>query len=103
MVSDEEMVVIEIGASRKLAKLMDLSETGTLVYLLDESILTIDQDCTLSLYNLGRVFSLTAKTARQTGRLAAFRFTPFDSDPSGNLQSKLIRMEVEWTRLQSLI
>lgn len=103
MVSDEEMVVIEMGEVRKLAKLMDLSESGTLVYLLDESNLAADAECMLLLYNQGDVFSVTAKMLRQKGRLAAFRFTPVGSTPSTSLQSKLIRMEVEWNRLQSLI
>jgi hypothetical protein len=34
MVSDEEMIVIEMGEQRHLAKMMDLSDNGTLVYLL---------------------------------------------------------------------
>jgi hypothetical protein len=31
MVSDEEMVVVDCGESRYLAKMMDLSDSGTLV------------------------------------------------------------------------
>jgi hypothetical protein len=37
------------------------------------------------------------------GRLVAFRFRGIDYGTSANLQAKLIRMEVEWVRLQGLL
>jgi hypothetical protein len=105
MVSDEEMVVIEAGEKRSLAKMMDLSDSGTLVYLLAESDETIPANtlCRLSLYHSGKVFTASATVARTNGRLVAFRFKSLDYGTSANLQAKLIRMEVEWTRLQGLL
>jgi hypothetical protein len=105
MVSDEEMVVIEIGDRRYLAKMMDLSDSGTLVYLLadDEPLIPADTLAQLSLYHSGKVFTASATVARTIGRLVAFRFRGIDYGTSANLQAKLIRMEVEWTRLQGLL
>jgi hypothetical protein len=105
MVSDEEMVVIECGASRYLAKMMDLSDGGTLVYLLADLHETIPLDtlCSLSLYYNGRIFTASATVARTNGRLVAFRFRGIDRGTAANLQAKLIRMEVEWLRLQGLL
>jgi hypothetical protein len=105
MVSDEEMVVIECGASRYLAKMMDLSDGGTLVYLLADTEETIpfDTRCRLSLYHNGKVFTASATVARTNGRLLAFRFRGLDHGTSATLQAKLIRMEVEWLRLQGLL
>ena len=105
MVSDEEMVVIEVGEQRYLAKMMDLSDSGTLLYLLADKEEAIPSDtlCQLSLYHSGKVFAVSAVVARSNGRLVAFRFRGIDYGTSANLQAKLIRMEVEWTRLQALL
>ena len=104
MVTDEEMVVVECDGRHVLAKMMDLSETGTLLYLLLDSGVDpgISGQCELSLYHEGNVFNLTALLARQTGRLIGFQFLPGAED-SPHLQAKLIRMEVEWNRLRSLV
>jgi hypothetical protein len=105
MVSDEEMVVVEVGEQRLLAKMMDLSDSGTLLYLLadNESPISAETVCRLSLYHSGKVFTVSATVARTNGRLLAFRFHKVDYGTSANLQAKLIRMEVEWTRLQALL
>jgi hypothetical protein len=105
MVSDEEMVVVECGESRYLAKMMDLSDSGTLVYLLADTDVSIPFDtlCRLSLYHNGKILTTSATVARTNGRLVAFRFRGIDYGTSANLQAKLIRMEVEWIRLQGLL
>ena len=105
MVSDEEMVVVEWAQKRWLAKMMDLSDSGTLVYLLsdNEDAVPADTLCELSLYHSGKVFTVSATVARANGRLLAFRFRAVDYGTSANLQAKLIRMEVEWTRLHALL
>ena len=104
MVTDEEMVVIESDGRHILAKLMDLSETGTLVYYLMESDAPPEMgaQCTLSLYHHGTVFAMPAVVARRMSRLIAFHFTAPPEDLSF-LQAKLIRMEVEWNRLRLLV
>ena len=104
MVTDEEMVVVESGGRHALAKMMDLSETGTLVYILLDSDVDLEMSghCELSLYHQGKVFSVVAVVARKSGRLIAFHFLPGAED-SSYLQAKLIRMEVEWNRLKSLV
>jgi hypothetical protein len=104
MVSDEEMVVIDSGSRRFLSKMMDLSDGGSLVYLLteDEAGPAADLPCELSLYHRGDVFSVTARIVRANGRLLAFQFTDVPDATKPQLQAKLIRMEVEWNRLQQL-
>jgi hypothetical protein len=97
-VSDEEVIVVhQEGRKNVLAKMMDLSEVGTLVYLLEETdIATAAQ---LSLYHQGRVFKVPANATRKNGRLIAFEFADPPVDVVREIQSKLIRMEVEWMRL----
>jgi hypothetical protein len=105
MVSDEEMVVIHVEGKRILAKVIDLSDSGTLVYSLEELRDTLENNSLyrLSLYHQGKIFTVAATMARATGRLVAFRFRIIDPDASADLQAKLIRMEVEWSRIQRLI
>jgi len=100
-VSDEEVVLVQNpGREPLLAKLMDLSEVGALVYLLaDENAPDAGLTCTLSLYHQGKVFEVPATVARKSSRLIAFDFAAVPADASIQVQSKLIRMEIEWMRL----
>jgi hypothetical protein len=97
-VSDEEVIVIQQeGRKNILAKMMDLSEVGTLAYLLDESDLSGSAE--LSIYHTGKVFRVPAAIARKNGRLVAFEFANPPVESIREIQSKLIHMEVEWMRL----
>jgi len=97
-VADEEVVVIQRkGAKNLLAKMMDLSEVGVLVYLL------ADADpagaATLAIYHQGKIFEVPGTVVRKSGRLVAFDFASPSEDAQREIQSKLIRMEVAWERL----
>ena len=103
MVTDEEMVVVGCGSRQFLAKMMDLSDTGTLTYMLDaDADPKTGAQCVLSLWHQGNVFAIDAVVARRSGRLVGFQFLP-GCENSPFLQVKLIRMEVEWNRLKSLV
>lgn len=97
-VSDEEVVVVD---GQVLAKMMDLSEVGTLVYLIEENDLpgATGSSCVLSIYHQGNVVEAPASIARKIGRLIAFNFANLSPDSLREIQSKLIRMEIEWMRL----
>lgn len=100
-VSDEEVVVIhQAGRDNVLAKMMDLSDVGTLVYLLADD--DIAGSATLSIFHMGKVFAVPANAVRKMGRLVAFDFTDPSSDVQREIQTKLIRMEVEWIRLSRM-
>jgi len=97
-VSDEEVVVLhQQGKDNILAKMMDLSEVGTLVYLLSDD--DPGASVTLSIFHQGKVVAVPATVIRKNGRLIALDFTNPSLEASRELQSKLIRMEVEWMRL----
>ena len=97
-VSDEEVIVIhQEGRKNVLAKMMDLSEVGTLAYLLDDSDMSGSVE--LSVYHKGKVFRVPAGVIRKNGRLVAFEFTNPSIESTRELQSKLIQMEVDWMRL----
>ena len=97
-VSDEEVVVIhQKGRDNILAKMMDLSEAGSLVYMLADD--DPGASVTLSIFHQGKVFAVPADAVRKAGRLIAFEFKDPPTEALREIQSKLIRMEVEWTRL----
>jgi hypothetical protein len=97
-VSDEEMVVIQQdGQASVLAKLMDLSEVGALLYILRDG--DADGSVSLSIFHQGKVFEVPANVTRKNGRLLAFEFVSPSTEAMREIQSKLIRMEVEWMRL----
>ena|SRR5579884_2865506 len=97
-VSDEEVVVVhQAGGPNVLAKLLDLSEHGTLLYLLEDA--NPSGSVALSIYHQGNVFQVRASAIRVNNRLAAFEFTNLSAAELREIQAKLIRMEVEWMRI----
>jgi hypothetical protein len=101
-VSDEEVVVIRPeGMSPLLSKMIDLSETGTLVYVLGDGDVSLDIGSLskLAIYHQGKVFDVSATIARKDGRMVAFHFANPSADVLRDVQGKLIRMEIEWMRL----
>ena len=97
-VSDEEVIVIhQDGRKNLLAKMMDLSEVGTLAFLLEDS--DVSGSAELSVYHKGKVVRLPAGVIRKNGRLVAFEFAKPSVESTRELQSKLIQMEVEWMRI----
>ena len=101
-VSDEEVVVIRSdGSVPALAKMMDLSETGTLVYLLPDGEVAggIGSAYSLAVYHQGKVFEIPAIVARKDAHMIAFNFANPSAEVMRDVQGKLIRMEIEWMRL----
>lgn len=99
--SDEDVVVIDYGGRQSLGKMLDLSDGGTLVYFLSnaEDNLGKGAVCDLTLYHGGNAFAIGATVARAHGRLLAFQFGPIDPGSLPHLKAKLIRLEVDWRRL----
>jgi hypothetical protein len=100
--SDEDVVVIEHEGRQSLAKMLDLSDGGTLVYFLSgvEDTPAKGAVCELTLYHEGKVFVIGAKATRKHGRLLAFQFGPISPESLPHLQAKLIRLEVDRKRLK---
>ena len=97
-VSDEEVIVIHQEKRKNvLAKMIDLSEVGTLAYLLEDAALSGSVE--VSIYHQGKIVRVPATIARRNGRLTGFEFANPSLEAIREIQSKLIRMEVEWMRL----
>ena len=98
LVSEEEAVVIYSGnRGAALAKLMDLSDTGVLVYLLDGDI-EPSTEPNLSLFHKGKIFKIRSKLIRREHRLVGFEFV-YTSTTQNQIRTKLLHMERDWVRL----
>src|SRR5438045_2809102 len=88
LVSDEDVVVVQQdGQANAMAKMIDLSEVGTLVYLLGER--DPSGSVLLSIFHQGKVFEVPAKVIRKTGHLIAFEFVDPSPEATHEIQSKL--------------
>ena len=100
LVSGEETVLISIGRHSMIAKLLDFSEDGILVYLGEEfDVLTVGAPCTLTLYDEGKVFEAESKVARNSHRLIAFEFTNPASPVKSRLRAKITNTS-DWMRIK---
>ena len=94
------MVLIGIGSQSPLiAKLLDLSEDGTLVYLSEKSEIlhTVDTECTLTFYHDGAVFRVESKIARISRRLIGFEFVNPPSTVVKRVRAKIVQM-ADWVK-----
>ena len=102
VITEEEAVLVATGGdSPTLAKLIDFSELGTLVYLLvkTEFDLPIGDVFALTMYDRGKMFELPGRVVRKSGHLVGFEFADLADEGLRSIRAKLIRMEVEWLRL----
>lgn len=96
--SGEEVVLIGGCHRSMIAKMLDLSEDGTLVYLSDEPDLDkLDSACTLTFYHRGEVFEVQAKVARKSRGLIGFEFVNPPAAVVRRIRAKIGRM-ADWKR-----
>jgi hypothetical protein len=101
-VSGEEMVLISIGCHcPMIAKMLDLSDDGTLVYLSEKSDIldAMDTECTLTFYHHGEVFEVESRVARGSRRLIAFEFVNPPATVVKRIRAKIIQM-ADWMRVK---
>ena len=99
-VSEDDVVIIDIDNETMAAKLLDFSEGGLLAYLLKDSQIEIaGRMARISLHHEGKVFWMSARILRHTGRILGFEFVEMDDAAKLQVRAKLIRMDIEWTRV----
>ena len=101
LVPEEDVVLFSMnGQSHFMAKLLDLSRGGALIYTVDPCV-AADVQSRYKLYfqNRGAMFHLEAELVRRDTQLFAFRFvnvTPLDVV---EIRRKLARMEILAARM----
>jgi c-di-GMP-binding flagellar brake protein YcgR len=99
-VSEDDIVIINFDHQTMAAKLLDFSEGGLLAYLLKDQQTEIGgKSVRVSLHHEGKVFWVSSRVLRHTGRIVGFEFLEMDDATRLQVRAKLIRLDVEWTRL----
>jgi len=99
--SNEDIVILHIDGDQHLAKILDLSDGGVCVYLVEPDAPVQTEDTVLmSLYHQEKVEEIDVKVCRKTGQLVGLEFLKLSREASEHIRSKIIRLEVEWIRMK---
>ena len=99
--SNEDVVVLHVGDEQHLAKILDLSDGGTCVYLVEPGA-PVEQDDTMrmSLYHNQKIEDIEVKVSRKNGQVIGLEFQDLSGKAEEHVRAKIIRLEVEWMRLK---
>ena len=99
--SAPDVVVIHVGDEQHLVKILDLSDGGTCVYLVESNLpLNVDDTSTISLYHDGKIEDIRVRVCRKHGQVVGLEFVNISPEAQRQVRSKIIRLEVEWMRLK---
>jgi hypothetical protein len=101
LVSEEDIVLFNTnGQSHFVAKLLDLSRGGALIYTADPSV-AADPGCRYKLYfqSHGAMFHLEGTLIRKELQFFAFQFVDVTALDLAEIRSKLARMEILAARI----
>jgi hypothetical protein len=99
--SNEDVVVLHVGDEQHLAKILDLSDGGTCVYMVEPDA-PIEQDDVLrmSLYHNQKIEDIEVKASRKAGQAIGLEFQGLSDRAEEHVRAKIIRLEVEWMRMK---
>jgi hypothetical protein len=101
LVPEEDVVLFSMnGSSHFMAKLLDLSVGGTLIYTADPSM-TADVGGHYKLYfqSRGAMFHVESVLTRKKNRFFAFQFANLTALDTAEIRGKLARMEMMAARM----
>ena len=101
LVAEEDVVLFSMnGYSHFVAKLLDFSRSGALIYTADPSVsVEIGSRYKLYFQSRGAMFHLEAEAVRRDNQLLAFRFINVTSLDTREIRGKLARMEIMAVRM----
>ena len=91
---EEEPVFICAGEAQYSAKLVNMAPGGALISILDCDLRSeVGDVCQLFFSDGDRMFAVSGKVMRKSGRYAAFKFVDVTNDTARNIRYKISRME----------
>ena len=92
------MVILHGRDHGYLARILDLSDAGTCIYLMDPEVPVgaVGEITLLSLVHEGQAFEVVVRVVRKSGRLLGIEFLDPPAEVKSCLQAKLVRMEGSW-------
>ena len=99
--SNEDVVVLHIGNEQHLAKILDLSDGGMCVYMVEPGApIELDDTFRMSLYHNQKIEEIHVKTCRKAGQVIGLEFQDLSDAAEEHVSAKIIRLEVEWMRMK---
>ena len=99
--SNEDIVILHIDGDQHLAKILDLSDTGVSVYVVEpDAPLKTDDTFRMALYHKEKIEDIDVKVCRKTGHLVGLEFLNLSRAAAEHVRAKIIRLEVEWMRMK---
>jgi hypothetical protein len=94
LMPEEEPVVICADSAQYSAKLVNMAPGGALISILDCDLQSkVGDICQLFFSDGDRMFGVSGKVMRKSGRYAAFKFVAVTNDTARNIRYKISRME----------
>ena len=99
--SNEDVVVLHAADEQLLAKILDLSDGGTCVYLVEPGASIEHHDTIrMSLYHNQKIEDIDVKVSRKNGQVIGLEFQNLSDQAEAHVRAKIIRLEVEWMRMK---
>ena len=99
--SNEDVVMLHISGDQHLAKILDLSDGGTCVYMVEPNApVELDGAYRVSLYHKGKIQDIDVKVSRKNGQVIGLEFVDLSAAAAEHVSAKIIWLEVEWMRLK---
>lgn len=99
--SNEDVVVLHLDDDQHLAKILDLSDGGVSVYMVEPGApFSQDDTCRMSLYHQGKIQDIDVKVSRKNGQVIGLEFVNLSPAAQEHVRAKIIRLEVEWMRMK---
>jgi hypothetical protein len=102
--SNEDVVIIHLPNERHLAKILDLSDGGVCVYLVEpEAKIQTGDRFPLSVYHKEQVKDIEVQVCRRSGQVVGLEFCDLEDTATQLIRAKIIRLEVEMMRVRDTL
>ncbi len=100
--SNEDVVIFHVGDEQHLATILDLSDEGICVSLVEPGAL-IEPDDTLriSLYHNHEIKDIEVRVCRKAGQVIGLEFLRLSDQAEEHVRAKIIGLAVKWMRKRS--
>ena len=96
---NEDVVILNIGDTQRLAKILDISDGGVCVELVEPgATIELDDSFRMSLYHNQQITDIEVKVCRKTGAEIGLEFKGLSDQAEEQVRAKAIRLAVEWVR-----
>ena len=103
--SHEDIVVLHVGGQQHVAKILDLSDGGTFVHVVEPCRAPVEPDRTLemSLYHNHAIEIVEVKVCRMIWPAVGLEFQGLSDQADAHVQAKVLRLEAQSAGTQTTV